>query len=460
MRRVAVPTISPLPWQRVLFTAFERFPDARILTGTTGRQMGKTEGAVHTHGQDSLRCPNGINQIITPTYPLGAPLYRRLKSWAQPPNVQPLAFPNDSRRLLHWLHGPITECRTLYPRPGDVVGETTRYVMNVDEAGRVTEEAWSYLKPMLRRWDARQVRTGTPRGKTGGVGGFYDGYQRGLDEDGRSPLISGKPPRDKRYISMRVPCHPSLAPWWTAEAIEDARASMPPNLFEQEILARFVEGSGDVFTRELLERACILDPEGPEEREAYVIGWDPARRSDFSALSVQKVGHPTDEVAIWRGKDLAWETQFHHVKAISERYGFAPVAVDATGLGGPIAERLDELGVEVVRYTIAGGKIATVPTLEGGSGSIGKSRLVENLIAMMASDMLRLLSKASHPEAYGELVDFQMDLNVARTDTGIITGHTDVRYGHPEGGHDDTVIARALAAWLARYGHAGEVPVG
>lgn len=452
-RTVTVPVISPLPWQRLLLHAFRRFPDARILTGVTGRQCGKTEGAVLDHGIASLNCPDGWNQIITPTYPLGLPMYSRLKAWAMPPRKAPLAAHNDSRRTLAWVHGPMTECRTLYPRPGDVVGNTTRAIMNVDEAGRVTEEGWTYLQPMLRRWDARQVRTGTPRGKTGGKGGFYDGYQRGLDRQGRSPLVSGEPPRDKRYLSLRVPCHPSIAPWWTEEAIAEARESMPERLFQQEILALFVEGSGDVFTKELLQAACILSPAEPEEGTAYGLGWDPARSSDPSALSVVKMRKPVEEVALYAWENRPWQAQLADVKAISQRFNHATVAIDATGIGAVVAEALEEMGVDVVRYVITGGDRATEATREGGSGSVSKSQLVENLLAMMGAHVFKLLARAEDPVAYQELLDFQMELNVQQTELGVVTGHMDIKYGHPEGGHDDTVMARALAAWLARHGY-------
>ena len=100
----------------------------------------------------------------------------------------------------------------------------------------------------------------------------------------------------------------------------------------------------------------------------------------------------------------------------------ARVVVDASGVGDPVFDELkrENIRVEGFKFTNA-----------------SKKDLIENLSMMMDNE---LVTYPEIPELINELKLF-----------GYTVGSTGlVRYGAPEGYHDDCVIALALACWQIR----------
>jgi hypothetical protein len=71
---------------------------------------------------------------------------------------------------------------------------------------------------------------------------------------------------------------------------------------------------------------------------------------DETAIYVMRAGAVIDR-AILRGRDLM-ETA-GHVNALAEKHGAKVIAVDDTGLGGGLTDRLRELGLEVMAVNFA-----------------------------------------------------------------------------------------------------------
>lgn len=330
---------------------------------------------------------------------------------------------NRADRIVRWPAGQELHLRSANT-PGDIVGETPTRV-HIDEAGRIPPDVFDYIAPALARMDAVQIRWGTPRGK----GRFYDDFQRGLDEDGRSPMLTGKPPAydGGRYVSFHAPS--SIAPWWTPETLDAYAATMSPLMVRQEMNAEFLDEGAGPFGDFL--RYCTADIEEPYRDGVYVMGVDLARKHDFLSARVFRVDVPgvlAREVNFYRANKQPWERMLRVVHGIAKRYNNAAIVVDATGVGDPVAERMKALGCYVAREFIYTEK--------------SRTELLENLIGKVLTGQVEMLKPEVDKVATQEMADFQADPIVSKSST--VHAGVRFRYGHAPGKHDDTVMARAL----------------
>ena len=254
----------------------------------------------------------------------------------------------------------------------------------------------------------------TPRGR----GFFYRCYCRGQD------------PEQKDWASFRFPTsdNPHLPP---AE-VEDARRQLPDRVFRQEYLAEFMDDAGGVFRN---VQACVDVGRTPEveaqtqqtnehfggqygERSGvtYGMGLDLARIHDFSVCTVLDSNGRQVYFDRWGGQ--SWDRQVSGIVNIAER--FRPfIYADSTGIGQPVVERLERMGLSIVPYSFS---------------NASKTQLMDNLAGMIEQGKIRLMDI---PVQTGELINYEYKLTAARN----------VTMQAPEGEFDDCVCALALGAW-------------
>jgi phage FluMu gp28-like protein len=138
------------------------------------------------------------------------------------------------------------------------------------------------------------------------------------------------------YQSWQFPTvsNPGIDP----SEIEDARGTIPADLFAQEYLAEFRENVAGVFRMDDIEAMCVgqyLD-HGLPGRE-YVAGWDVGQKRDFSVLTIGDVtDSPARVVAMWRETGMPYPTQIRRISDILGRFGLhgmpwnVPVWLDVT----------------------------------------------------------------------------------------------------------------------------------
>lgn len=270
----------------------------------------------------------------------------------------------------------------------------------IDEAATVKREAWeNALRPSLSDTRGKAVFISTPKGHNW----FFEMWTRGND------------PKYSDYKSWSYPT--SANPFIPKSEIEQAKQTLPIAVFEQEYLAVFREDVGSVF-REV--ESCISGSLSKAMAKIhYVAGVDLAKHVDFTVICIlDQDGHL---VAFDRFSKLDWVFQRKRIYALCERYK-ARLLLDSTGVGDPIYDELrrEQLRVEGYKFT-----------------SASKKDLIENLSIMMEN---KQISFPNIPELVNELKLFGYSTTAGGT----------VRYGAPEGYHDDCVIALALAAWQVR----------
>ena len=287
-------------------------------------------------------------------------------------------------------------------------------LMVLDEAAFMSRAAWEQvLRPMLTDTMGGALFTTTPRGKNW----LYGLYRRGLD------------PTQADYASFSFPA--STSPYIADSEVEEARMTLPADVFAQEYLAEFLDEAAGVFHG---IEACVFggfyEPDSTKHLgHRYCIGWDIAKHTDFSVVTVMDMDESREGVItphvchFDRFNTLRYDMQMDHVATISQRYGGAPVLLDSSGLGDPIYDTLAARGVPVYPYTLSGPR---------------KMQLIQNLAIAIQT---KAISFPDIPVLRHELSSYQYTISPSGSFT----------YSAPEGEHDDTVISLGLATWAAQH---------
>jgi hypothetical protein len=134
------------------------------------------------------------------------------------------------------------------------------------------------------------------------------------------------------------------------------------------------------------------------------------------------------------------------VQHVAEMLGRAPVrgadlVIDQTGVGAPIGDLFENVGLKPVRIVIAAG---IEPVRHGHrKWSVPKTELISNLDALLHTGMLKIAAELREAPALGEeLKNFRRHVSEAGRNT----------YGARVGAHDDLVLSLALACWWLRRG--------
>ncbi len=159
----------------------------------------------------------------------------------------------------------------------------------------------------------------------------------------------------------------------------------------------------------------------PDLHKQYVLGVDLAKLHDFTVLVVLDLdGHL---VAFDRFSQLDWVFQRKRIVQLAQQYNNARLLIDSSGVGDPVCDELQRKNVQLEghKFTYA-----------------SKKDLIENLSMIIENQQVTI---PPIPELINELKLFGYKT--------LASGN--FHYGAPEGYHDDTVIALALAAWQIKH---------
>ncbi len=263
----------------------------------------------------------------------------------------------------------------------------------VDEASRVKEEAWHALRSTLTATKGMVKCIGNVRGRTNW---FYRLCRKAQE---------GSP--DMAYYILTVYDAIEAGVIQQSE-IEDAKNTLPEAVFNELYLCKPTDDGGNPFGLSSIRKCIKLMSENP----VVVFGLDLAKSVDYSVLlGLDYKG----DVCFYNRWQSSWEQTLNYVVGV---VGNIPVIVDATGVGDPIVEKLRLLGVNIpdngaIKYT-----------------SMVKQQLMESLAVVIQQQLIGFPDN----EIVSELESFEYEYT-----------RSGVKYNAPEGYHDDTVNALALA---------------
>ena len=297
----------------------------------------------------------------------------------------------------------------------------------IDEAASIPRDVWNYvLRPTISQTLGWAVFVSTPKGRNW----FYDMFTRGQD------------PNEPDYASFTFPSKAS--PFFPAKEWEDARRTLPEDVFKQEYQAEFLEDSAGVFRG---IDACLTSDVPAEVPRSVVIGCDVAKHTDWTVLVAM------DAVtgrcfAMERFNQLDWPIQKERIVSFARRW-CGRVILDATGVGDPIYDDLKRVLPDIEAFKLT---------------AVSKTELIQRLIVALEQ---RHVSWPAGNRS-GSLAVGQSDWEILTAEMKryeyAIGPSGGLTYSAPSGYHDDCVIALALAnhgRWEAgTCGHILLVPGG
>jgi hypothetical protein len=233
---------------------------------------------------------------------------------------------------------------------------------------------------------------------------FYDMFTRGVE-------------RQEGFRSFTFPSN--VSPYFPAKEWEEARRTLPEDVFRQEYMAEFLEDSAGVFRG---VDGCLVaagdESRAEAQRRTVIVGCDIAKHTDWTVCIAMdaKTGLCLE---IERFNQLDWPVQRERIAGFVKRWQ-ARLVMDATGVGDPVFDDLRRVLPHVEGFKI------TAQT---------KRELVQGL--MVAVEQRRVMWPVTWDVLTAEMKRYEYDIGP----TGQIS------YAAPSGYHDDCVMALALGVW-------------
>ena len=267
-----------------------------------------------------MRClgKKGIYYYFLPTYKQAkAVIWDSLIREHLPPEV--VKKKNESELAIHYFNGSIQRfvgCEDIDKHRGinpiDAV---------FDEYSEMPEEIWTAIvQPVLRENNGTATFIFTPKGRN-------HSWKLTLKDD------------PEWYVTVR---NNDETHTFSPEELEGMRREMPKDLFDQEVMCKFLEGAGAVFKNvsENIWEPTLL-PNG-----IFNLGVDLAKYNDWTVITPFSVNemraYPQER---FNQVDYTW--QKNRIMEWYKKFSNATVIIDSTGVGEPIYDDLNYAGISI-----------------------------------------------------------------------------------------------------------------
>ena len=263
-------------------------------------------------------------------------------------------------------------------------------------------EAWTEaIRPVFMVRGKKVLFISTPKGKNW----FYNLFQLGVSED------------NKQYAAYTGSSYDT--PYIDPTEIEDAKKTLPENVFQQEYLARFIDAGGEVFSN--LDKNTFPKYTLPQGK--VYCGIDLGKQEDYTvATFVDSTGKVVD---IYRANAQEWTTMTQEIIKRAQRWN-ATLMVEVNSIGDVIYEQIKRQWQDTHPFT---------------TSSKSKQEIIEGLILDMNESIIRIPSRELFSWLWDELTVYTYEYNPKTRS---------LRYGHPSGLHDDTVMSLAIANYCRK----------
>lgn len=359
---------------------------ARFTITTAATKIGKTFSHLFwlfEKAHEQLK--SGANYWwVAPVYVQAKIAFRRLRRVA----VQCGYRVNESELFIELSNGNRIWFKSA-DNPDNLFGEDV-YAAVFDEFTRAKEAAWIALRSTL-------TATGGPCKFIGNAKGRKNwGYKLALKAKNHEP----------GYEFFRITCYDAVeAGILSLEEIEQAKRDLPDMAFRELYLAEDLEDQANPFGMDFIKRQLREMSDQPP----VCFGVDLAKSVDWTVITGLD---STGQVCYFD----RWQSDWGQTKAkILGVINWTPTLVDATGVGNPVVEDLQQAGANVEGYTFT---------------QQSKQKLMQGLASAIQNNEISVLK--------GTMQDELEAFEYVYTPSG-------VRYEAPSGTHDDCVMSLALA---------------
>lgn len=367
--------------------------EAKFYSASIGRQWGKSLMGMN------LALYWMINQgpckvlWVSPVYAQASKVHKEL--YAAIANSGIVKNNNFSNNEIELKNGSTILFRSA-ERYDNIRGLTMDYGI-IDEAAFMKDDAWQEaIRPVFAVRGKKILFISTPKGKNW----FYNLYQLGNSPD------------HPNYKSYRGSSYDT--PFISLTEIEDAKKTLPTSVFKQEYLAEFIDNGGEVFQN--LDKNQFQS--WPKPRGRVFCGIDLGRAEDYTvATFLDEQGQVVD---IYRNNRVEWSQMVNEILGKIKQYN-ATTMIEVNSMGDVIFEQLKAQWQDTHPFV---------------TSSKSKNEIIEGLILDMNESTIRIPGPELFPSLLSELEVFTYEYNPKTRN---------IRYGHPKGLHDDTVMSLAIA---------------
>ena len=363
---------------------------ARFKILSAGRRWGKTRLGVHECLD--IASQGGRAWWVAPSYKTSEVGWRPLRRMGQKIGAEVRLV----EKLINLPGGGSVQVRSA-DDPNSLRGEGLDLVV-MDENAFIKEAAWiEALRPALSDRQGKALFISTPKGHNW----FWRLWIQGQDEN------------NVDFMSWQFPT--SNNPYIEPTEIEAARKSLPERVFEQEYLANFVDDAGGVFRR-VMDAATADEQITPTEGHQYIAGVDVASLVDYTVAVVMDV--TTGEMAYMdRFNRVDYNILEDRLEAIYRRFNLDMITIESNSIGQGVVDHLTNRNMTVNTFTTT---------------NATKHAAITGLQSAFEHSRIKILND---PVLIGELQAFEAKRNASGT----------FSYAAPDGMHDDTVMALAIA---------------
>lgn len=377
--------------------------NAKRVVCCAGRRAGKTTLAAAVAVEKMIAGRRVL--LASTTQEQADAFWDKCKTWLADAILAGMFEKNEQRRILTMPHsGGRIKVKTA--SDADTLRGDYADFLVLDECALLAPDAWEKVgAPMLLDNDGDAWFISTPRRRNW----FHTLYQKAV-ADG------------ERWQAWHFSSYDN--PYLSQTALAELTTDMTEEDIDQEIKAIFLEGEGQVFrniTANLTAPlyATPMDHAG----HSFVAGVDWGQRQDFTAISVVCVDCRC-EVQLDRFNKIAWDFQRGRLRTAYDLWGIERMVAESNSIGSPNIEALQDEGMTVQPFETT---------------ATSKPPLIKSLALALERNEVRWLDV---PAATAELNAYESKANA---NTGRLS------YSAPDGMHDDTVIARALALYAVEH---------
>ena len=363
-----------------------------------GRQSGKSTTLLGLLLYYAINKPKSVILYVAPVYSQISKIQTQIVDALGESGI--IISANKASYEIKLVNGSIIYFRS-GERADNIRGLAVDYLL-VDESQDIkTSDFQKSILPTITARGKKCILGGTPKKKNF----FYEYYQMGKSADFPNHTSYNFPSWESPYVSD--------------EFIEEQRKSLPENIFKQEFEAVFLDDDGQVFKG--LGNVLINDawPQRTSGLNVYA-GLDIGTREDYSVLTI--IDEMGRVLFVWRDRHIEYSRIVEKVVQICKQYNVRELVVESNGPGDVMYETIRK------QFSRAEPLFQTNDT---------KSNIIRRLMTDIEDIAIELPSVKLFPPLADEMEIFEYEV--------LPSGK--IRYGHPSGFHDDTVLSLAMANW-------------
>lgn len=394
-KNITVQGFTPTKKQKEIINACTT-NDIKYIIGCFGRQAGKSFTAMNLLLKWVLEDNSSVAMWVSPVYSQAKKVFTELTNTIAGTGLTKSI--NKSELTITFINGSVMYFRS-GEREDTLRGYTLTYLV-IDEAAYIKDEVWNtVLRPTVLVQGKKVLFISTPKGRNW----FYNLAMRGYSNDY---------PQYKTFHATSFD-----TPYITEEELVEAKMSLPETIYKQEILAEFIDDGGEVFSN--LKLNCILNsyPQMMGDKKYYA-GLDFGRQNDYTVLTI--LNSEGEMVDFYRERQKSWDIIISEV--VNKLKKWRPVCfAEVNSIGDVLFENIRKQYPSIQPFV---------------TNNESKQNLIEDLIMCLNEEKLKLPSPELNADLYKELSVFTYEYSPKTRK---------VKYGSPNGFHDDTVISLALA---------------